>query len=105
MPPGTSGSAAMNSTKDKIVVTGSSGLIGSAVVERFARHFDVIGFDLQEPPHSPESADFIEVDIGSDESVREALGQLRKQHGDRIASVIHLAAYYDFAGEPSPKYE
>jgi nucleoside-diphosphate-sugar epimerase len=95
----------MSSKREKILVTGSSGLIGSAVVERFARQFDVIGFDLIGPPHSPESADCVEVDISSDESVRGGLGQVRKRHGDRIASVIHLAAYYDFTGEPSPKYE
>jgi nucleoside-diphosphate-sugar epimerase len=26
-------------------------------------------------------------------------------HGEQIASVVHLAAYYDFSGEPSPKYD
>ena len=30
---------------------------------------------------------------------------MRSSHGDHLASVIHLAAYYDFAGEPSPLYE
>lgn len=29
---------------------------------------------------------------------------MRQKHGDQIASVIHLAAYYDFSGEPSPPY-
>lgn len=46
----------MNSRKGIVVVTGSSGLIGSAVIHRFAGH-------------------------------------------------NHLAAYYDFSGAPSPKYE
>lgn len=41
----------------------------------------------------------------SDASVAEALSAVRRQHGSRIASVIHLAAYYDFSGEPSPLYE
>jgi nucleoside-diphosphate-sugar epimerase len=95
----------MKSTRDKVLVTGSSGLIGSAVIERFAQQFDVIGFDVKGPPHPPESADCIEMDISSDESVRQGLEQVRQRHGDRIASVIHLAAYYDFSGEPSPKYD
>jgi nucleoside-diphosphate-sugar epimerase len=30
---------------------------------------------------------------------------VRLSHGDRLASVVHLAAYYDFSGEPSPLYE
>ena len=32
-------------------------------------------------------------------------GTVRERFGTRIASVIHLAAYYDFSGEPSEKYE
>ena len=35
----------------------------------------------------------------------DALEQLRDHHGSQIASVVHLAAYYDFSGEPSPKYK
>jgi nucleoside-diphosphate-sugar epimerase len=30
---------------------------------------------------------------------------MRHHRGEHIASVVHLAAYYDFSGEPSPKYE
>jgi nucleoside-diphosphate-sugar epimerase len=37
--------------------------------------------------------------------VTSSLRQLRDRHGRRIASVLHLAAYYDFSGEPSPLYE
>lgn len=35
----------------------------------------------------------------------QALAQLRARYGTRIASVIHLAAYFDFTGEDSPLYE
>ena len=37
--------------------------------------------------------------------MREGLRVLREHHGAHIASVIHLAAYYDFLGEPSEKYD
>jgi UDP-glucose 4-epimerase len=37
--------------------------------------------------------------------VADALARVRRDFGDQIASVIHLAAYYDFAGEPSPLYD
>jgi hypothetical protein len=34
--------------------------------------------------------------------VARALERVRAIDGDRIASVVHLAAYYDFAGSDSP---
>lgn len=92
--------------REKVLITGSSGLIGFAAVERFEQlGYDVIGFDREGPPYPPRSADCIEVDISSDSSVHEGLRLLRTRHGETIASVIHLAAYYDFSGEPSELYE
>jgi UDP-glucose 4-epimerase len=94
------------SATEKILITGSSGLIGFATVERFEHlGYEVIGFDRIGPPHPPESADCVEVDISSDASVREGLQLLKKRHGTKLAAVIHLAAYYDFSGEPSDLYE
>jgi len=92
----------MNET---IVVTGSSGLIGSALVNRLADRYRVVGFDLERPPHPPPVAECVCVDLTSDDSVQAGLDRVRHGYGERIASVIHLAAYYDFSGEPSPKYE
>ena len=40
----------------------------------------------------------------SADSVREGL-RCREHHGTHIAAVVHLAAYYDFLGKPSPKYD
>lgn len=87
-----------------MLVTGSSGLIGASLIERFAAEYDVVGFDVMEAPGKT-SVDFIHVDITSDASVQQGLDRMRARHGNRIASVVHLAAYYDFSGEPSPKYE
>ena len=50
-------------------------------------------------------AECIQVDLTNDKSVRQAFDRVRMGYGQRIASVIHLAAYYDFAGKPSPLYE
>ncbi len=89
-----------------ILVTGSSGRIGAAVMRRFAGRFgDVVGFDrkVAEPP--PSGCKYIPIEITSDESVRDGLRILREHHGSNIASVIHLAAYYDFFGEPSDLYD
>jgi nucleoside-diphosphate-sugar epimerase len=101
----------MGAGRDTIVVTGSSGLIGAAVANRFGRAegvaggFAVVGFDRAGPPYPPPAAECVEVDLTSDASVAEGLRGVRERYGGRIASVIHLAAYYDFSGEPSPLYD
>lgn len=90
---------------DTVVITGSSGLIGSAVARRLDRNYDVIGFDRPGAPYPPAQIECVDLDVTSDASVRDGLHQVRERHGSRIASVIHLAAYYNFSGEPSDKYE
>lgn len=95
----------MSNSRKTILITGSTGLIGSALTERLQRHYDVIGFDVKAPKSIPEGSRFVEVDLTSDASVQQGLEQVSTWCGDQIASVIHLAAYYDFAGDPSPLYE
>jgi nucleoside-diphosphate-sugar epimerase len=73
-------------------------------VAAFAGDYTVIGMDVKPPEKGAAGADFIECDLTKDESVAQALDAVREKHGDRIASVIHLAAYYDFSGEPSEMY-
>src|SRR5262245_1390791 len=76
------------------------------MMRRFAGRFsDVVGFDRKAPSPPPPGCIYIPVEITSDESVREGLRVIREHHRTRIISVIHLAAYYDFFGEPSPKYD
>ncbi len=89
-----------------IIVTGSNGRIGEAVMRRFAGRFSgVVGFDRKSPAPPPPGCVAVPVEITSDESVRTGLAAIREHHGDRVVSVIHLAAYYDFLGAPSPKYD
>jgi nucleoside-diphosphate-sugar epimerase len=89
-----------------ILVTGASGRIGDAVMRRFVGRFSkVVGVDRKAPAPPPPGCVYVPVEITSDESVREGLRTIREHHGAHVASVIHLAAYYDFFGKPSPKYE
>jgi nucleoside-diphosphate-sugar epimerase len=88
-----------------VIVSGSSGRIGDAVMRRFAGRFGtVIGTD-RAAPEPPPGCIYVPIEITSDESVRDGLRSIREHHGAQVASVIHLAAYYDFFGKPSPKYE
>ena len=95
----------MNARKDVVIVTGSSGFIRRAVIERLAEEFTLVGLDRETPPHPPAGAECISIDVTSDDSVKSALARIRAGYGGRIASVIHLAAYFDLTGEPNPKYE
>lgn len=91
--------------KQVVLVTGSSGYLGGAIIRRLADKYTLVGLDRPGGKAPPECAVQVEVDLGSDESVREALEKVRSQFGDRIASVVHLAAYYDISGDPNPLYD
>jgi nucleoside-diphosphate-sugar epimerase len=98
---------ATDSQRDKpvVIVTGSSGLLGTAVIHRLASRYQLIGFDRDGPPYPPIEAECISVDVTDAASIYRGLERVRYAYGNRIASVVHLAAYYDFSGEASPLYE
>jgi nucleoside-diphosphate-sugar epimerase len=95
----------MSEQKGTILITGSSGRIGYPLARRLAESYNVVGFDRRAPSHPPPSAECLYVDLTLDESLRRGLQAIRELHGSRIVSVIHLAAYYDFSGAPSPLYD
>ena len=89
-----------------LIITGSSGRIGSSFIDRIGESFIELGFDREGPPHPPPDTEYvINCDLSSDNSVWAALDKVRRLGHKRITSVIHLAAYYSFSGEPSPLYE
>lgn len=94
----------MQQSRPWLLVTGSSGLIGRAVCERLSRTHEIIGFDRAGPPHPPDLVHTIEVDLAESTSVRQACAEARRLCHGRLAGVVHLAAYYDFSGEPSMLY-
>ncbi|MBA2238868.1 MAG: NAD-dependent epimerase/dehydratase family protein [Lysobacter sp.] len=88
-----------------VIVTGSSGFIGSALIEKMAGQFDLVGLDRAWSSDAPLAAEFVCIDLTSDSSVKAAMQRIRAAHGSTIASVIHLASYFDLTGEPDPRYE
>lgn len=89
--------------KPVVLITGCSGLIGSRLIERLGDSYQVIGMDIQPPP--PEiNCSFFHCDLTEDDSVRSVLAQIQDEYSSQIASVVHLAAYYDFTGKPSELY-
>ncbi len=85
-----------------VLITGAAGNIGRSLARALADDYYVIGFDR---PGMTADFPLIEVDFTDDASVRVALERFREDHGRRIASVVHLVAFFDFSGEDNPLYE
>lgn len=88
-----------------ILVTGCSGRVGESVIKRFSDKYTIVGFDLVPPKETLPNMEFVKVDLTSDDSVKEGLKYVKERYGDRILSVIHLAAYYSFSGAHPELYQ
>jgi nucleoside-diphosphate-sugar epimerase len=88
--------------KPLVLITGAAGNLGHSLAKALGKSYAIVGLDT-----STWDLEFpiIEVDLTDDAKVDEALAQLRREHGNRIASVLHLAAFFDFSGEDKPLYE
>lgn len=92
------------SSRPVLLITGSSGLIGTRLAKAFGEEFRVVGLDVKPPKTDGSAVDFVACDLTDARSVTDAMATVRRRYGERLASVIHLAAYYEFSGEPSPLY-
>lgn len=84
-----------------VLITGASGGIGSAVMRSLAPDYRVVGLDRA---RGEGAGDILVADITREDSLGAALKRIRARYGRRIASVLHLAAYFDFTGEEDPRY-
>lgn len=90
--------------KPIVVITGAAGNIGSNLATQLSGTYRVLGLDL--PAICDGRDDLIGCDITDPDSVARAVDMLQQTaDGTRVASVIHLAAYFDFSGEERPQYK
>jgi nucleoside-diphosphate-sugar epimerase len=71
-----------------VLITGSNGFLGEAIARGLLDRYRVIGLDLKQPKGPISGVETIEVDLTSDESVANAMAEVRKRVGVRIASVM-----------------
>ena len=91
------------STSPVVLITGSSSLVGTRAIVALAADYQVVALDAQPPELSlRDYVDWIAWDLTEAQSIAEGLAAVRTRHGDRLASVLHLAAYANFSGEPRP---
>src|SRR5437667_1687966 len=95
----------MAQPKETVIVTGSTGYIGSALINKLAGRFALVGLDRAATRQPPPAAECVCIDLTSDEALAAGLQRVRTAYGTRIAAVIHLAAYFDLTGKPNPLYE
>jgi nucleoside-diphosphate-sugar epimerase len=95
-------SAPSDNAKPIVLITGAAGNIGRGLAAMLAESYQVVGLDR---PGSEADFPLIEADLSDDQSVTKALGDFRNRFGETIASVIHLAAYFDFSGKQNPLYD
>ena len=95
----------MEQAREVVVITGSGGRIGSALAERLAERYTLVGFDRRPNHCAPTADDCLQVDVTDDESVSNAFAHVREAHGSRIRAFYHLAAYYSFAEADHPQYD
>ncbi len=85
-----------------VLITGAAGNLGGSLAADLERDYRIVGLD-----RDAGTADFpiVPFDLSSDDKVRRALREVGERFGTRIAAVVHLAAYFDTTGEPSPLYD
>lgn len=94
-----------NQHKPVVLITGANGLLGTAISKRLQDKYQVVALDLKASTNPLEKVEFIGFDITDKESISKALERVKYLYGNRIASVIHLAAFYDFSAKESPMYD
>lgn len=91
--------------KKVVIVTGSSGRIGTRVIQRLSDQYQKVAMDFVGATSEHPEVEFVFVDLGSDHSVTCAFDRVKKAYGGNIASIIHLAAFYSFTGKDLQMYE
>ncbi len=88
--------------KPIVLITGAVGNIGGSLARALRKHYRIIGLD-----RSAGDTDYpiIQVDLTDKKSVTDALARIGTEHGRQIASIVHLAAFFDFSGEDQPEYQ
>jgi len=94
----------MEEKKDIILITGCSGTIGFRLAERLVSEYQIVGVDVFLVGHLP-GIDLVGIDLASEKNIEEHLDLIKERFGNKIVSVVHLAAYYNFAKGNWSKYQ
>ncbi len=89
-----------------LIITGASGFVGRHLLEELKRDYRIFALARRSQRECGAPVDdniaWMQVDIGDRERLERTFREISSAGGSRI--LIHLAAYYDFAGENRPEY-
>jgi nucleoside-diphosphate-sugar epimerase len=85
-----------------ILITGAAGNLGRTLAAALAADYRIVGLDI-----ASAAADYpiFDADFSNVAAIELALTRLREQFGTKIASTVHLVAYFDQTGEDNPLYQ
>jgi len=89
----------------RLVLTGAAGFVGQRLIERLRGRWTIVAIDREPPPAAARRArvEWHSLDIADEAALGAAMESIAR-HGGADA-LLHLAAHYDFTGEPHPEYE
>ena len=93
-----------NSDKPLVLITGSAGRIGSALARELGKKYQIVGFELMRAIYASANEELVPLDVSSEESIHQAFKHIEAFYGKKIASVVHLAAYYSFSDQSYKNY-
>ncbi len=93
--------------RPRLILTGASGFIGRHLIDALREDFEIVALARSSqsycgvPPHP--NVSWLQVDLCDRAALAGAFRRIREGGGADF--VVHLAAYYDFTGEPHPDYQ
>jgi nucleoside-diphosphate-sugar epimerase len=93
---------AQRSAQPVVLVTMSTNLIGTYTIAALSTEYQVVALTPQPPAQPRREVDWLVCELTRTQSITEGLAAVQMRHGEHLASVLHLAAYAEFSGEPCP---
>ncbi len=87
-----------------VLITGASGFIGTELIARLGKKYDIVGIDKVLHKGRCSSVLWFKADISDKNLLSEIFREIKEKVSGKIDYVFHLAAYYDLTNKDSETY-